>query len=72
MFGASLCCEHAQDASTTSDIENGFALEQMGVVDDSIAIRSRSYGILQHFLMNTYDQKKSNMGIVRVRENIKA
>lgn len=46
MFGASLCCEHAQDASTTSDIENGFALEQMGVVDDSIAIRSRSYGIL--------------------------
>ena len=54
VFGARLGGEHAQDASTTADIEHDLVLEQMGVLDDRVSVRSRADGVFQHLFVNAY------------------
>ena len=53
MLRASFGCEHAQDTGTATDIEDDFVLEQVGVLNDSIAVRARTNAILQHFFVDT-------------------
>ena len=50
---ASLGSEHTEDASSTADIKDGLALEQIGVVQNGIAVSTGADRVLQHLLVDT-------------------
>ncbi len=45
--------EHTEDAGTAADVEDKLVLEEVGVVDDRVAVRARAHGVLQHLLVDT-------------------
>jgi hypothetical protein len=53
MFRSGFCSKHAEDARPTPNVEDCFSIEEMAVVDDRRTVRTRSYGVFQHFFMNT-------------------
>ena len=49
----SLGGKHAQDTGTTADVKDELVLEEMGIVHDRIAVRSRADSVLEHLLMDS-------------------
>ena len=54
---ASLCSKHAQNTSSTSNIKDGLALEQMWIVHDGGAIGPRPDGVLEHLFVDACLQR---------------
>lgn len=52
-LGTSLCAEHGQDSSSTTDIEDDLVLEQVRVLEDGISVGEGSDGVFEHFLVDT-------------------
>jgi hypothetical protein len=44
--------EHGEDSRTTPDVEHRLIFEEMWIVYDRGAIRTRAHGVLQHLFMN--------------------
>ena len=51
MRSTSLCREHAQNPSPTTDVQHSLVLEQVWVVHDSRPVRARPNRVLEHLLM---------------------
>jgi hypothetical protein len=54
MFRASLDSEHAENGSSTPNIQHRLATEEVRVVVHGVTIRQCTDFILQHFFVNTY------------------
>jgi hypothetical protein len=65
---ASLRSKHAKDSSAATDIEDGFALEKVSIVDDRRAVGACPDRVLQHLLVDAliegsvYDARKKTWG----------
>ena len=70
MLGASLRRKHAENARTTSNIENSLSLEQMRVVHDRVPVGAGSDGVLEHLLVDTWPEARESE-IAASRENVK-
>ena len=46
VFCASLCGEHAEDTGSTANVQNGLALEKVGVLHYRIAVGSSTDAVL--------------------------
>lgn len=53
VFGASLGCEHAENAGTASNIKDSFVLEKVGIVDDGVSVGPGSDRVLEHLFVDT-------------------
>lgn len=56
MGSACFCGEHAEDTSPTAYVEDCFAFEEAGVVDDGCTIRARADFVLEHLLMDAWQE----------------
>lgn len=56
MLRARLGGKHAEDTGTAADIEHELVLEQVGVLDDRVAVRARAHSVLEHLLVDSYSR----------------